>query len=297
MESGCELAVHLKPMNPEIRKNMRSRLSQDLCSIGASVFDPISARIAEDLEFDFGIMAGSVASMVITGAPDLALVSLGELAEQVRRTCRASNLPILIDADHGFGNALHVMRTVEELEAAGAAAITIEDTLLPGIFGVSESGMISKDEMVGKLNAAIEARRDPGFLIVARTSAVAIGGLENALERLKTYDSLGVDGLLLVGVKSKEELDAIAECTTLPIILGGCSSEVTELEYARSRRVKHVVPGIQPHLASVQGVYSALSALRRGDLPDGLPSKELMEKVTRANNYAKWSSDFLSHKR
>ncbi len=281
-------------MYSERRKKLQACLSQEYCTVAASVFDPISARIAENLGFEVGIMAGSVASMVIVGAPDLALVSLSELAEQVRRTCRASNLPILVDADHGFGNALHVMRTIEELESAGAAAVSIEDTLLPDVYGDAEPRIISIDEMVGKLKAALAARRSPDFVIVARTSSVTIGGLDEALARVKIYDKLGVDALLLVGVNSRKELDAIVDCTTLPIILGGCAKEVTELEYARSRRVKQVILGIQPHLSSIQGVYSALSALQQGKNPEGLPSTNFIEQVTRSDHYTKCRADFLA---
>src|SRR6201998_1157520 len=100
-----------------------------------SVFDAISARIAEDLGFEVGMFAGSIASFAVLGAPDLILVTLTEFAGQPYRICRAGNLALLVDSDHGYGNALNVRRTVEELETAGVAALSIEDTLLPAPFG------------------------------------------------------------------------------------------------------------------------------------------------------------------
>ena len=119
----------------ERRERFRAVLDGTSCIYPASVFDPVSARIADDLGFEIGMFAGSVASLVVLGAPDLTLITLTEFAGQARRICRAGNLPLLVDADHGYGNALNVMRTVEELETAGVAGLTIEDTALPQAFG------------------------------------------------------------------------------------------------------------------------------------------------------------------
>src|SRR4051812_40665058 len=112
------------------RQRLRQVLEGRHCVHPASVFDAMSGRIAEDLGFEVGMFAGSVAAMAVLGSPDLLVLTLTELAEQVRRIGRASTLPLLVDADHGYGNALSVMRTVQELETAGAAALTIEDTEL-----------------------------------------------------------------------------------------------------------------------------------------------------------------------
>src|SRR5665213_3782361 len=109
------------------------------CVHPGSVFDPISARIAEDLGFEVGMFAGSIASFTVLGAPDLVVLTLTEFADQIRRITRAGGLPLLVDADHGYGNALNVMRTVQELETAGVAALTIEDTVLPRPFGERET--------------------------------------------------------------------------------------------------------------------------------------------------------------
>jgi carboxyvinyl-carboxyphosphonate phosphorylmutase len=113
------------------RERFRAILSGKECVHPASVFDPVSARIAQDVGFEIGMFAGSIASLTVLGAPDLVVLSLAELAEQAHRICRAADLPLLVDADHGFGNAHSVKRTVEELETAGVAGLTIEDTLLP----------------------------------------------------------------------------------------------------------------------------------------------------------------------
>ena len=132
------------------REALRAILKGSNCIRAGSVYDPVSARIAEDLGFELGMFGGSVASLAILGDPDITLITLTELAEQMRRMSRASSLPVVVDADHGYGNALNVRRTVQELEAAGAAGLTIEDTLLPQAFGVAEPQLISLEEGVAR---------------------------------------------------------------------------------------------------------------------------------------------------
>ena len=145
----------------------------------------MSARMAESLGYEVGMLAGSVASAAVLGAPDLVVLTLTEFAEQIRRITRAGSLSLMVDADHGYGNALNVMRTVEELETAGVAALTIEDTLLPAAFGDAGEGLISTPEMLGKLRAAVAARQDPSLVIIGRTSALRHGGTDEAVRRLR----------------------------------------------------------------------------------------------------------------
>src|SRR4051812_32128402 len=158
------------------RERFRALLAGDHCIHPGSVFDPISARIAEDLGFEIGMFAGSVASFTVLGAPDLIVLTLTEFAAQASRICRAGKLPLLVDADHGYGNALSVMRTVQELETAGVAALTIEDTDLPQPFGETKQRLIPLSAGVGKMRAAVAAREDKELVLFARTSAAAIAG-------------------------------------------------------------------------------------------------------------------------
>jgi carboxyvinyl-carboxyphosphonate phosphorylmutase len=201
---------------------MRAVLTGGRCVHPASVHDPISARIAEDLGFEIGMFAGSIASMTVLGAPDLIVLTLTELAQQALRINRAGNLPILVDADHGYGNALSVKRTVEELETAGVAALTIEDTALPAPYGkAGRAELISIDEGVGKMQAALGGRQDPELVIAARTSAAQLAGIEEAVARARAYAATGVDALFLVGVDTREQLQAIAGAVDLPLMIGG----------------------------------------------------------------------------
>src|SRR2546430_3381508 len=155
------------------REALRSILSGSSCIRAGSVYDPVSIRIAEALGFELGMFGGSVASLTVVGDPDITLITLTELAEQMRRMSRASMLPVLIDADHGYGNALNVRRTVQELETAGAAGLTIEDTLLPQAYGADEPQLISIEEGVGKMKAALDGRGDPALVIMGRTGTRA----------------------------------------------------------------------------------------------------------------------------
>jgi oxaloacetate decarboxylase len=215
------------------REALRSILAGSACVRPGSVYDAISIRIAEDLGFEVGMFGGSVASLAVLGDPDVALITLTELAEQMRRMSRASPLPVLVDADHGYGNALNVRRTVEELEMAGAAGLTIEDTLLPQGYGEAATQLISLEEGVGKMKAALDARSDPSLVIIGRTGAVSITSLDDAILRAKAYEATGVDALFFTGIKRKTELEALARAITLPIALGGAPEDMSDLSYIR----------------------------------------------------------------
>lgn len=278
------------------REHFRSVLSGNKCIYPGSVFDPISARIAEDLGFEVGMFAGSVASMTVLGAPDLVVLTLTEFAAQAHRICRAGNLPLLCDADHGYGNALNVMRTVEELETAGVAALSIEDTALPAGFGAGKPRLISVEEGVGKMRAAITARRDAGLVIAGRTSAPSMTSIGDAAIRAKAYEAAGVDAIFLVGIRTRVDLDTIAAEVKLPLILGGAGKELMDRDWLAQCGVRICLQGHQPFAASVRAVHDSLRALRQGTPPekiDATASDELMKKVTRNDDYARWIRDWL----
>src|SRR5579883_2274775 len=189
------------------RERYRAVLAGDACIHPGSVFDPISARIADELGFEVGMFAGSIASFTVLGAPDLIVLTLSEFAQQAYRINRAGKLPLMVDADHGYGNALNVMRTVQELETAGVAALTIEDTDLPRRFGEKKPALIPLEEGVGKMRAALAAREDKSLCIIGRTSAPAITGIDDAIARARAYEQAGVDGLFIAGGLTREQLE------------------------------------------------------------------------------------------
>ncbi len=284
----------------EKREAFRAILSgRDVIRPG-SVYDPISARIAEDVGFELGLLGGSAASLTILGDPDLLLITLSELAEQVRRICRAGKIPVLVDADHGYGNALNVRRTVQEIEAAGAAGLTIEDTLLPQTYGEAKPQVISIDEGVGKMKAALDGRSDLSLVIVGRTGAASITNIDDTVARAKAYEAAGVDALFFTGLKTRAELQAIAAVTKLPIIMGSTDGELADTAFLASQRVRVANQGHQPIAAATQAVYETQKALRDGVAPKdlkGLPSAELTNRVMRDAAVKARVADFLGLKK
>jgi len=281
----------------ERRERFRAILEGKACIHPASVFDPVSARIAEDLGFELGMFAGSIASLTVLGAPDQTLITLTEFAEQAHRICRAAALPLLVDADHGYGNALNVMRTVEELETAGVAALTIEDTALPQAFGADAGAKLTAiEEGVGKMKAALAARRDPRLAVVGRTSAMGISGLEDALARSKAYEAAGVDALFFTGVRTRAQLEALAAGCRIPIVLGGVGADLNDRDYLGAHGVRISLQGHQPFMAAVAAVRETMKALREGTPPAKLAniaSAQLMQQLSRDADYASWSERFL----
>jgi carboxyvinyl-carboxyphosphonate phosphorylmutase len=280
----------------ERRERFRAVLAGGRCVHPGSVFDPISARIAESLGFEIGMFAGSTASLTVLGAPDLIVLTLSEFAEQAYRICRAGDLALLVDADHGYGNALNVQRTVQELETAGVAGLTIEDTVLPRPFGEDKVTLVSIAEGVGKMRAALSGRQDGRLVIAGRTSAVSVSGIDDAVARAKAYEAVGVDAMFFTGVQTREQLDALSAAVKAPLILGGVGDALSNLDYLSERRVRICLQGHQPIMAAIRAVHETLRALREGTPPKqlaNLPSPDLMKLVTRDAEYGRWTKEFL----
>jgi carboxyvinyl-carboxyphosphonate phosphorylmutase len=280
------------------RQRFRAIINGGVCVHPASVHDPIGGRIAVDLGFECGMFAGSTASLTVLGAPDLITLTLTEFATQAHRIMRAADLPLMCDADHGYGNALSVMRTVEELETAGVAGLSIEDTELPQPYGLGDKQrMLSLEEGVGKMKAALAARADKDLVIAGRTSAPQIAGVEEAIRRARAYAAVGVDAIFLVGITKRAELDAVhAAAIGKPLILGNAPGDLADKAYLASRGVRIALQGHQQFAAAVQGIYATLKALREGTRPgdlQGIASADLMKKLTRGADYDRWSKDFL----
>jgi oxaloacetate decarboxylase len=277
------------------RERFRAILAGETCMYPASVFDALSARVAESLGFEVGMFPGSLASFAVLGDPDLTLITLTEFAEQAYRICRAGKLPILVDADHGYGNALNVMRTVQELETAGIVGLTIEDTMLPRPFGASGPRLISVEEGVGKMRAAVSARQDPNLVVVGRTLATQVTGIDDAVARVRAYQTTGIDAVLLSGVATRAQIDAVAAVATVPLMFY-VTPECDDRDYLSSRKVRIALRRHQTLLGSVQGIYSILKQLRDGVKPAelaNLPSAELMKIVTHESDYEAWTKEFL----
>jgi carboxyvinyl-carboxyphosphonate phosphorylmutase len=206
-------------------------------------------------------------------------------------------LALLVDADHGYGNALNVRRTVEELETAGVCAMSIEDTVLPRPHGGDGKPRLSSvEEGVGKMKAALAARQDNNLVIAGRTSALAIADIDEAIKRAKAYQAAGVDAVFLAGGVTVEAVEAVSAAIDIPLILGGGSGQLGDLNWLAAHRVRVALQTHAPFSAAVQAVYDTLKALREGVAPRDLKnvaSPELMRRVTRADDYQRWTREYL----
>jgi carboxyvinyl-carboxyphosphonate phosphorylmutase len=281
----------------ERRRRYRQVLEGTICIHPASVFDAMSARMAESLGFEVGMFSGSIGSGVVLGAPDLTVLTLTEFADQIRRIARGSDLPLMVDADHGYGNALNVMRTVDELEAAGVAALMIEDTVLPAPFRGHGEGLVSTDEMLGKLRAAVAARQDPALVVLGRTAALRHGGTAEAERRIKAYQDTGIDGIFLAGATTREQVEVMHRATTLPLLLGGAPPALADRNFLATNGVRIALQGHHPFYAAAKAVYDTLKYLREGGAPSGLKdrvaSEELLRIALKQDEYKRRQSDFL----
>jgi carboxyvinyl-carboxyphosphonate phosphorylmutase len=265
------------------------------------VYDALSARVAESVGYEIGMLAGSVASNTTLAAPDLIVLTLTEFADQIRRIMRASDLSLIVDADHGYGNALNVMRTVAELEHAGVSGMSIEDTALPMRFGQAKGAdeLISLEEMVGKLKAAVAARRDPATVLLGRTAALKVEGTEGAVKRAKAFAATGVDAIFLVGVESAEQVRAVHEATRLPIMVGSAPASIRREDIvAAGARV--LLQGHQPLPAAVKALKEVYTHLYSGgapaDLKDRIASAKEMDVLVSGDAYKKWQREYLRSK-
>ena len=207
------------------------------------IYDALSLKITQDAGFQAAFLSGAGLSMSRYGRPDLGFVGLSELADTVAAMTETTDLPLIVDIDTGFGNALNVSRTVKLLERAGAAALQMEDQTAPKRCGhLSGKSVISKSEMTGKIQAAVDARSSDETLIFARTDALGVHGIEDALDRGEAFLEAGADALFIEAPKDISQMKRISEQfgTRIPLIHnlveGGNSpvnsnSEVSDLGY------------------------------------------------------------------
>ena len=281
----------------EQRKRFRAMLTGDICYSPATVYDALSARVAESVGFELGILSGSVCANTILAAPDIAVQTLTEFADQVRRIMRASNLSLFVDADHGYGNALNVMRTVQELEHAGVAALTIEDMALPRRYGATaDEELVSTEEMAGKLRAALAARSDPTLVIAARTAALKAEDAAHAAARARAYEATGVDAIFITGLESIKDFDTVRAAVSLPIIIGTATGIKREDFVARGVRV--LLQGHLPVAAAVKALRETYAHLYNGGAPADLKGRvatpEEIRQLVNGAQYTQWQHDYLA---
>jgi 2-methylisocitrate lyase-like PEP mutase family enzyme len=239
--------------------------------LAPGVYDGLTARIAGSVGFDAVYMTGfgTAASL---GMPDVGLATLTEMAANVARVAEASGLPVIADADTGYGNPLNVQRTVRAYERAGAAALHLEDQVFPKKCGFFEGKrVIPAAEHVQKIKAACDARSDDGFVVIARTDALAVTGWDDVVDRVHAYREAGADAVFVDGIKTREDLDAYVDKVVragLPALYNGALVPAAEAE-ALGFRIQ--ICG-STHSVAYYAVRRALQAVRdTGQLPAGAP--------------------------
>jgi 2-methylisocitrate lyase-like PEP mutase family enzyme len=217
--------------NPSSRSTRIHRiLAKTPATVFPGVYDPLSAKIAERAGFDAIFISGYSVAATYLGEPDFGLLTQTEIVDAARRVCRAVKVPVMIDADTGYGNALNVLRTVKELTSAGAAGMFLEDQVWPKRCGhMRGKKVISLEEQIEKLKAAQEARAESDFFIVARTDARQVLGLDEAIRRGKAFKSAGADAVFIEAPRSKEELVRIASEVEGPLVANMLEGGVTPI--------------------------------------------------------------------
>lgn len=202
-------------------KMLREMLNSGEPFLTAGANDALSAVIAERAGFKAITMGGYLATAVSLARPDIGLMTMTEMAEQARRICAVTNIPLIADADNGHGNVLNVIRTIQELENAGAAGVVLEDQVMPKRCGhMAGKKVIPMEEHVQKIRAAVYARKDPDFIIIGRTDARQAHGLDDAIARAKAYAEAGADVVFVEAQESMEELERIPkEIKGVPLVV------------------------------------------------------------------------------
>jgi 2,3-dimethylmalate lyase len=248
-------------MHNKTRVSLRDQLEdRNKIIVLPGVFDALSAKIAEYVGFEAMFQTGYGSSAALLGMPDFGLLNSGETVDNAMRIIRAVRVPVLVDADTGYGNPLNVWRLVRDLEGLGAAGIFLEDQVWPKRCGhMVGKDVIPKDEYIPKLRAALEARQSKDFIIVARTDARAPIGLEEAIERGKAYRKTGADVIFVEAPRSVEELKKVADEIDAPLVANMIEDGVTpNLSAAELLKL-----GYQIAVFPLSAIYSATFAMRQ----------------------------------
>ena len=280
------------------RELFREVISRPHSTLAANVFDPLSARIAHMLGYEICVLSGSVGKVANLGVPDIVLSNMSDVVDHCRRITRIVDIPLMVDAEDGFGNAVNVVRTVREMEAVGVAGIEIEDNFVPQRFNVADPGLVSTEEQVGKLEAAVAARTDPTTVIVARSAALGLCPLDEALERIKAYSQTGAEALMLTGSSSREQLEAVHGVTSLPLcVLNPPADARNDQAFLDANGVRILMLGNPTYAVAVQAIHGSLQHLKDGgameDLADRLAPPDLLRQVNRTDEFIELQERYL----
>ena len=269
---GFTIQVKRNALPLDTGKVLRDKLQERRGLLVPGAANALAARIIEDLGFEAVYVSGAGITNTFWGMPDLGFVSLTEMAQHTATIREAVNVPIVVDADTGFGNALNVRHTVRVLERAGADAIQLEDQTMPKRCGhFDNKSVISTEEMVGKVKAAVDARSSRDLLIIARSDALAVEGFDATVERVQRYIEAGADVTFVEAPQDTEEIRKIPQLLSVPqvvnIVVGGKTPVVGQEELAAMRYglVLYANVALQGAIAGMQTALKQLKATGRVD--------------------------------
>ena len=287
------------------RQRLRKRIATGPVVIAPGIYDAYGARFVEQAGFEAAYMTGNGVSASLLGRPDVGLVDLTMITSHARRVAAAVDIPVICDADTGYGNAVNVRRTVEEFESAGVAAIHLEDQASPKRCGQLPGArpVIEQAEAVGKIEAALAARRDPDFVIIARTDAAEAHGLNEAIKRAQAFREAGAD-VIFVEMKSGptvlEDLKRVTAEVDAPCLVnmgaGGALDELDSDGIGRLGLRIAIYPGLERAAAGF-AIREALAALRKDGHTRALRSRMLglreYNEALKLDEVEQWERKYL----
>jgi carboxyvinyl-carboxyphosphonate phosphorylmutase len=257
---------------PQGATHFRALIEQGTTVLAPGAYDPLSARLVEAAGFPAVYMTGFGTAASMLGRPDVGLLTMSEMVDNARRIVQAVDVPVVADADTGYGNAVNVVRTVREYEAAGVAAIHIEDQLMPKRCGHMAGKLVTPaDEMTAKIEAAVAARTDPDFLVIARTDARAVEGFDSALARARKYRDAGADMLFVEAPESLAEVEGVAAAfPDVPLLFNWIErgrTPAVDLETLTALGYRLVIFPLTSLFAATGAVSGALAAVAAKGTP------------------------------
>ena len=257
--------------------------------LAPGAYDGLTARLIEKTGFEAVYMTGFGTAASLLGRPDIGLLTLSEMVDNTRRIAQGVEVPVIADADDGYGNPINVIRTVQEYESAGVSAIHIEDQVSPKKCGHMEGKqVISGSEMAEKVRAAVEARRSEDFVVIARTDARAVEGMDGALERARLYREAGADVLFVEAPQSEEEIAAVAEAfPDVPLLFNwieGGKTPPVSLGRLKELGFRLIIFPVSTLLAATRSIQEVLARIRADGSPvpvmdQLLPLEEFMDFI------------------
>jgi methylisocitrate lyase len=267
--------------NEKKTTQFRRLLEADDILLMPGSFNALSAILIEKAGFKAIYISGAGLASNFVGYPDIGLTTMSDVLENARNIVNVTNIPVICDADTGFGNAINIIRTVREFESAGVAGIQIEDQVMPKKCGHTEGKLlITKDEMVQKVKAAVDTRRDGDFVFVVRTDAIAVNGLEDALDRALAYQEAGADVIFVEAPRTVEEMQKVCKVIKAPhlanMVEGGGKTPILPLSKLKEIGYKIVIYPASAWMASIKAMQEVLSVLKE----DGSTSRYASHMVS-----------------